>query len=67
MILDNGRKQTLITALHPMIKSSVRFVSDAALDEGMGNFYSSLSISSILIADIGIRVPGPKIAATPAL
>lgn len=29
--------------------------------------YSSLRSSSILIADTGIRVPGPKIAATPAL
>lgn len=29
--------------------------------------YSSMRISSILIAETGMRVPGPKIAATPAL
>ncbi len=29
--------------------------------------YSAMRISSILIAESGMRVPGPKIAATPAL
>lgn len=30
-------------------------------------YYSAIRISSIFIADTGIRVPGPNIAATPAL
>ncbi len=36
---------------------------------GVEDDYSapSLRISSILIADAGMRVPGPKMAATPAL
>ena len=31
------------------------------------DYSAALRISIILIADCGIRVPGPKIAATPAL
>lgn len=45
-------------------------VDSPGVERVLGNVFlyaSSFKISSILIADKGMRVPGPKIAATPAL
>ncbi len=51
----------------PIQKETARVVRQS-LEWNVISDYSSLRrISTILIADAGMRLPGPKIAATPAL